>query len=267
MRSSEGIVLAFFVAFAIAGLLAPIDAKRRLRVAGIGLAGGLVAGSVGTLSPHPVPPLLRDLLPGLLLLMAYWQAGQFFTGGDASLQAWLRGFDERWMPGTLRLSAELPERPALLSCLETAYLSCYVVLPAGILVLHLADDAASADRFWRVVLLATLPCYVATTRFQSFPPRVVEERTVRVENTSRLRSLNLWLLRHFGIPGNTLPSGHVASSLAVALVLFGVHPLAGLAFLSIAMSICVATVVLRYHYGIDVLLGAALALMSFAVFG
>jgi membrane-associated phospholipid phosphatase len=267
MRSSEWIVAGFFVAFAIAGLLAPIDAKRRLRIGAIGLAGVLVAGSLGALSPHPVPPLLRDLLPGLLLLMAYWQAGQFLTGPDASLQAWLRGFDERWFPGMLRLSSELPERPALASYLETAYMACYVVLPAGILVLHLAGDGGSADRFWRVVLPATLPCYVATARFQSLPPRLVEGKETRLRKASGLRSLNLWVLRHLGIRGNTLPSGHVASSLAAALVLLAVAPLAGIVFLWTAASISVATVVLRYHYGLDVILGAGLALVSFSVFG
>jgi hypothetical protein len=123
MRFSEGMILGFFAAFALAGFLVELDPGRRLRIAGIGLPGAAVAGSLGTLSPHPVPPLLRDLLPGLLPLMAYWQAGQFFTGGDPALQATLRAFDERWLRGMLRLATELPGRPAPGAYLELAYLS------------------------------------------------------------------------------------------------------------------------------------------------
>jgi len=59
----------------------------------------------------------------------------------------------------------------------------------------------------------------------------------------------------------------VTCSLAIALVLWTVPPLAGAVFLWVSASIAVATVVLRYHYAADALLGIVLATVSFKVLG
>ena len=56
-------------------------------------------------------------------------------------------------------------------------------------------------------------------------------------------------------------------SLAIDLVLWTVLPLAGAVFLWMAATIAVATVVLRYHYAADALLGIVLATVSFKVLG
>jgi len=69
------------------------------------------------------------------------------------------------------------------------------------------------------------------------------------------------------IPGNTSPIGHVICSLAIALVLWTVLPLAGGVFLWVPASIPVASVVLRCHYAADSLLGIVLATVSFKVLG
>jgi len=67
--------------------------------------------------------------------------------------------------------------------------------------------------------------------------------------------------------GNTFPSGHVTSAVAIALVILALDLVAGMVFLWVAASITVATVVLRYHYAADALLGIALAVLAFAVLG
>jgi membrane-associated phospholipid phosphatase len=66
-------------------------------------------------------------------------------------------------------------------------------------------------------------------------------------------------VRRATIGANTFPSGHAAASLAVALAVVGVVPGAGLLLLGLALSICIACVVGRYHYVMDVLAGAVLA--------
>lgn len=61
----------------------------------------------------------------------------------------------------------------------------------------------------------------------------------------------------------SFPSAHVASTVAVSLVLTRHLHIVGLCFLFVAGSIAVAAVAGRYHYALDVLLGAAVALIVF----
>jgi membrane-associated phospholipid phosphatase len=67
------------------------------------------------------------------------------------------------------------------------------------------------------------------------------------------------MVQYLTIRANTFPSGHVAGSLAVALAVAAVMPLAGLLFLLLALSIGLACIVGRYHYVVDVVVGALLA--------
>ncbi|HSU88832.1 MAG TPA: phosphatase PAP2 family protein, partial [Terriglobia bacterium] len=70
---------------------------------------------------------------------------------------------------------------------------------------------------------------------------------------------------HISIQANTFPSGHVAASLAVALELLAHTTVAGVIFLVLALCIAAGAFFGRYHYGIDVLLGALLAVISFSM--
>ena len=69
------------------------------------------------------------------------------------------------------------------------------------------------------------------------------------------------------IRANTFPSGHAAGSLAVALGVIGPFPAAGIVLLALAVAICAAAVVGRYHYAIDVIAGIVLALVIFRTLG
>jgi hypothetical protein len=59
----------------------------------------------------------------------------------------------------------------------------------------------------------------------------------------------------------------VAASVAVALVLLEHTTPAGVVFSMIAVCIAAGAFFGRYHYGLDVIIGAALALISFGAFG
>jgi membrane-associated phospholipid phosphatase len=75
--------------------------------------------------------------------------------------------------------------------------------------------------------------------------------------------VNRWVLKHGSIHAISFPSAHVASALSVALVLLWLVPLAGIAFLLVSIWIAIAAVAGRYHYALDVILGAATALLIF----
>ena len=267
MRSAEWISIAFFAVFLVAGVLAPLEATKRLKAIVIGVAGIVSAWLLQFLGGTTTGEVIRNVVPGFFLLMTYWQSGQFFTGSNARVQAFLSGIDERWFPGVARLTASLGERTALSAYLEGAYLMCYPAVPLGLCVLYVIGQSQAADLFWTVVLAPTYVCYASTVLFQSLPPWQVDAEQGVPLHRSNIRLLTLWVLRHGSIKANTFPSGHVANSLAIALVLLELSPVVGAVFLWIAVSIALATTVLRYHYTIDAVLGAALAVLSFELLG
>ena len=64
---------------------------------------------------------------------------------------------------------------------------------------------------------------------------------------------------------NTIPSGHAAGAVAVALALAWLHsPLAPL-FGVVAVAICIATVVGRYHFLVDTVAGALVGIAAWLV--
>jgi membrane-associated phospholipid phosphatase len=65
--------------------------------------------------------------------------------------------------------------------------------------------------------------------------------------------LNLWIVRKVTHQATTFPSGHVAASTAIALVLLRDVPVAGFIFLLIAVGIALGCVTGRYHYAVDVI--------------
>jgi undecaprenyl-diphosphatase len=71
-------------------------------------------------------------------------------------------------------------------------------------------------------------------------------------------------VRRATIGANTFPSGHTAGSLAVAFAVIVTLPWTGVVLLVLAVSIALACIVGRYHYVIDVMAGAALALAVWA---
>ena len=67
------------------------------------------------------------------------------------------------------------------------------------------------------------------------------------------------------IQANTIPSGHAAGAMAVALAVGSTLPAAGVVFLFLALSIAVATVLGRYHYVVDSVLGVVVAIAAWMV--
>ena len=80
-----------------------------------------------------------------------------------------------------------------------------------------------------------------------------------------IRRFNLAVLRHVSTGVNTLPSGHVAASVAAALAVAPVIPAAGAVAVVLALSIALASVLGRYHYAVDAILGAVVAVVAFVL--
>jgi membrane-associated phospholipid phosphatase len=264
MRTSEWIQIGFAIAFAAAAWMSRLPVRRRWIVT---LLAAVVVGAISLtrLLVHFLSPLslsvIRDWLTAALMLVPYWQTGQFFTGSNEKIQARLAAFDRRWLPGVAATSGT--PHTALGLSLEVAYLFCYPLVPLGLAALYAVGLRQYTNVFWFVVLVSTYLCYAITPFFPALPPQRIAGEQMSSNGPNAGRIFNRWIQRHGSIHAISFPSAHVASSLAVALVLLWLAPLTGSVFLVISICIAIAAVVGRYHYALDVLFGALTALIVF----
>lgn len=268
MRTSEWIQAGFAVILVVAAWIRPLSARRRAVIAVLA-AFAVAAILLGRLSVYVLAPrqasILRDWLPVALMLVPYWQTGQFFTGPNPKMQSWLVESDRRLAkllhPGVLAFG-----RFTRLS-MEWAYSLCYPLPLAGLAVLYAAGMRRYATTYWPIVLLPTYLCYALTPLVPALPPRDIAGKASAAGARTKSRVFNLWILRYGSIHAISFPSAHVACALAVSFVLLHYVPAAGAIFLFLAIWIGVAAIVGGYHYAVDVWLGAAMALIVLAAWG
>jgi membrane-associated phospholipid phosphatase len=265
MRASEWIQIAFAFGIGLLAWMRPLETRRRLRIAMLAVivpAAILIARFALRSFAGSV---VRDWLPAALLLIPYWQAGQFFTGPDVGIQKWLAQTDEKALH-VLRRIVGSSENGGWARYFETAYLMCYPLVPIGLAALYLGHHRAAADFYWIVVVLASDICFAVTIFVPGLPPRLVPGQTAEFGvAANEVRKLNLEVLNRGSIQAITFPSAHVASTSAVALVLTRFLPVTGAIFLVIAASIAIGAFLGRYHYFLDVALGAIEAAAVFLV--
>jgi membrane-associated phospholipid phosphatase len=263
MRASEWIQIVFALGIGLLAWIRPLEMRRRLRIA---LLAAIVPAAIliARFALHGFAgSVVRDWLPAALLLIPYWQAGQFFTGPDERIQNWLAQTDERVLRVVQRIIGS-SENGAWARYFETAYLMCYPLVPIGLAALYLGHHRAAADFYWIVVVLASDICFAITIFVPAMPPRLVPDQASAFGVTANeVRKLNLEVLNCGSIQAITFPSAHVASTTAVALVLTRFLPLTGAIFLVVAVSIAIGAFLGRYHYFLDVALGAIEAVIVF----
>jgi membrane-associated phospholipid phosphatase len=266
MRASEWILLSFSIFLAAAAWVRPLTASRRWVTTTLA-AVVICALAAVRLSEHILAPLhvsiVHDWLPVALGMVPYWQTGRFFTTPNEKIQRWLAEFDRRCLEHPGLAGGTL--NPYIRLSLELAYMSSYPLIPLALAVLYATGLRRYADTFWVVVLVSTYICYAVTLFVPALPPRSVAGKQVIAETPDKVRVLNLWLLKHGSIQMISFPSAHVASSLAASLVIVRFVPAWGVVFLAVSIWIAVAAVAGGYHYLLDVLLGAATALIVFLV--
>lgn len=262
MRPQEWTHIGVVCALALLSLIRPIAARRRTNVillAGVAVAAILAARFwAGGMASR----IMRDWLPAALLLIPYWQAGQFFLGPDAALQDRLLASDARLFERFPRLAESRASFWA--RYFEFAYMICYPVVPLGFAVLLLAHFSSHANFYWTNVVLSSDLCFISTIFIPALPPRLLAaDAAIRAVPSTELRSVNLEVLKRGSIQAITFPSAHVASTMAVAFALLRVNPPLGGIFLLIALSIACGAFLGRYHYAWDVVAGGLLAAAVF----
>lgn len=270
MRAAEGIQIVVFSFFIALAWVRGLPMQRRAKVTRIGIA-GLGATITGAyLLPRLLPALavsvVRDWLPAALVLLVYWQAGEFFMKVDQRFQDQLESIDARMVAPLLRYLSRHRTGAWIAAYLELAYLLCYPMIPMSVGTLYVLRLARYADSFWIVVLISTYLSYGVLPFLQTLPPRMLAETWLEPLPSSPVRRFNLWILRHASIHANTFPSAHVAASTGAALVLASLAPWpVALVFLAIAAGIGVGTFAGRYHFSADAVVGSAVAAIVFLV--
>ncbi len=267
MRNAEWISLIAFSFFIIVSWLQPLSWRRRIAIAVFGVTGIVLIVGIqfaDRFLPTLTASVTRDFLPAILMPMVYWQAGRFTTQINKPFQDWLQRFDRKlfssWLPGL-----ELKKGYRWIAAfLELAYLSCYVLVPMGLAVLYLKGLQRHAEEYWFVVLAATLPCYAFTAFVPTHPPRSLELNSSN-KVAGNVRRFNLWIVQWFTIQLNTFPSGHVTATLGSSLVVMHFAPAIGAVLVLISVGIALGAVLGRYHYAPDVIMGAAVTILVYAL--
>jgi membrane-associated phospholipid phosphatase len=222
-----------------------------------------IAYAVAAIASGTLPPTLGVALfaPAVLLLAGYWLSGFFFRDPQPWLERFLIASDARVF-AALDLNRRLARSPRwLLELLEASYTADYAVIAAGAFIAA-AHGVGALGGYWSLILVSELACYGALPWLRSRPPRVLEGPGVLDTRRGVLRQLNVAILDRASVQANTLPSGHVAGAVAAALAVLPLNGEAGVALLAAAALIALAAVAGRYHYVVDCVAGAAVAVAA-----
>jgi hypothetical protein len=254
-------VVAAVYGLVLAGAALAMPIRRRHVASAICLAYALLAIGAGSLHASFWVQLLA---PAGFLLTGYWLSGMFFRDPQGWLETFLLESDGGLFR-TFSLDDWLAQSPALiLELLEAGYAAVYVAIAAGAVV-SATGGIDAVGKYWTIVLASELACYVALPWLRSRPPRSLETPGVMARRAPALRKLNGTILDRGSVHANTLPSGHVAGATAAALAVMPVSASAGLILLVLAVVIAAAAVAGRYHYAVDCVAGASVALLVWSL--
>jgi membrane-associated phospholipid phosphatase len=251
VRSFEWIASLYFAYLIVACWWPPLTAGRR---AFVNAAGAFSGGAVWMIA-HAAPAVVRDWAPLAYILAGYFLSGFLFAAPSLQIESWLLRWDRHLLGDPATRFVLWPR--ALVASLELIYMGCFLLIPAGLAILVYAGHVALADRYWTMVMGAEFAAFAPLAFIQTRPPWALERKPALADPA--IHRLASQMVQHLTIGVNTFPSGHAAGSLAVALAVIGALPGPGVVLLLLAVAICIACVVGRYHYIVDIVAGAAVA--------
>lgn len=264
VRASERASALFFGYATVWSFVLPVADSIRVRMM---VVNGLLL--VALFLARRIPDVIRDWAPGALILLAYNEMGWLAlpqTGRDFE-DYWVEW--DRWLLRDLGLKTAIesagPVGPALL---EVAYTLVYPIIPIALSVSYVRRKPELTERVAFPLLLACLCTYGLFPFFPSDTPRRVYPGELFTAHDTVFRKFNWWLCEGGGIHTSVFPSGHVSSAIAAAWGVRRVFPEAVFAWrflATAAVGIFLATIYGRYHYAVDSVAGAAVAVMVLAL--
>jgi len=263
VRTSELIVVVYLAYLVAAAWATQLPWRRRARVT---IVAAVDAALIWWMSRQSGAwTAVRDWQAVPQILIGYELSGNFFQRPMVGVEAWLSNIDRSLFErqGLGVAIARVPR--GVLELLETAYVSVYLVLPAGFAVALAASPHLDVDRYWSIVILAELASYATLPWIQTRPPRALNDQMAIAARPVAVRRLNEFILKYGRVQVNTFPSGHAAGALATGLAVAAVSPAAGWAFGLLAVGIVAGSIVGRYHYAADSLAGLLLAVAAWLI--
>jgi membrane-associated phospholipid phosphatase len=272
LRRSEWVLLVYFCYTDVLALLLPLRPPLPALTIGVNaavLAGFLVLRWAWSLHKREAWDIARDWYPVSLMLLAYREMGWFApathsTALESAWESWDKVVLNEWH---LRAAVELLG-PVLPSWLEISYLLVYTIPSFCLAMLYIYRRRERVNAFLFNFLLGILIAYSLFPLFPSEPPRTVFAGQDLPSYLTPFRRLNLWLLGGYGIHTSVFPSAHVSGAFSGAFAMVRLlpeHRWAGRFVTVLAVSIALATVYGRYHYGADAIAGLAVAVLAQAV--
>jgi membrane-associated phospholipid phosphatase len=265
VRTSEWVVFAYAAYLLVTAVIVRTPVCRLRPAALLQLSSIALIALTSWFEPARAAGILRDWFPGYYLLSAYWASGLLYRGPNEALEARLEAIDRRafaWL-GPAVLQAPRP----LLEFFEFAYLFCYPLPPAALVVLYVSGHRGRADALWVLVLVSALAVYGVLPWVGTRPPRALGLDGWIDRRPLIARRFNLAVLERGSIHVNTFPSGHAASATAVALFMTSIPGSGWPVFAALAAAIGFGAAVGRYHYWADIVVGVLVAVAVFALVG
>lgn len=259
---AEWVVCAFFTYLCLLAVCRPLARRHRLRVCAVSIVCIGLSVLLSQLRPSPVLQIVREWIPGIYLMQGYWLCGLFFERPMTAVERRLIDID-RVLFRTLKGSEFLRRGPrVVLEYFELTYLLAYPFVPASFGVFCWLGARANADSFWTALLIGGFGAYGMLPWIQTRPPRTFEHVGPADARGLFFRRLNVTVLDHASVQVNTFPSGHASITFAAALAVSTVDMGLGLVFGIVAASITIATVLGRYHYAVDSIVGLLLGAVA-----
>ena len=259
---SEWVVCIYFGYLTVLAVRRTLPVRHRVRILVVAIVCIGLSLMLSQLRPSALLRIVREWVPAIYLMQGYWLGGLFFQRPMTVVEQRLIDVD-RVLFRTLHATAFLMKGPRLvLEYFELTYLLAYPFVPASFAVLCWLGARADAVRFWTSLLIAGFGAYGMLPWIQTRPPRTFERSGPADARGLFFRRLNVTVLDHASVQVNTFPSGHASVTFAAALALSTVDLGVGLAFGVVATSITMATVLGRYHYAVDSLVGLLLGVVA-----
>jgi membrane-associated phospholipid phosphatase len=229
------------------------------------LAGALVAA---VLAPRgrragPVCRFLAEFYPLALTVGLYEHVGLVNAAGGVSHDALVQRWEQALFGGqpSLEWIRAFPS-PAWSTVMHGAYLSYYLILAGSPLGLWLTGRREEARHTLLLMMATFYACYTASLAFPVAGPRYLFPSAANAATAIPIAAVAHGLLQGASAWGVAFPSSHVAVALVAAACAWrGLRPLGGV-LVPAAVLLSLATVYCQFHYAVDALAGATLAVAA-----
>jgi membrane-associated phospholipid phosphatase len=229
-----------------------------MHLAGTVVVALLVASDTSRLDRPPVLRAVRDWTPLLAVPVLYAELPDLMLGAGSRLHDQLIQTWEATLFGAspAHVAASRLPWPGLSELLHLGYLSYYGIIYAPPLWLYLRNERRQFEVTVTALTITFAICFAIFVFFPVAGPRYLWTAPPGIPD-GPIRRLALTLLASGSSKGAAFPSSHVAVAVVQSLMMLRYRRSTGLLISSASLLLAMGAVYGGFHYGVDVLAGAA----------